>query len=67
MKKKIVILGAGLVGKAMAIDLAASFDVTSVDIHDEALKQVEKHGIKRKRWISLISIFCLLSSPVLIS
>src|SRR5258706_14484240 len=45
MKKKIVILGAGLVGKAMAIDLAATFDVTSVDIREEALKQVERRGI----------------------
>jgi saccharopine dehydrogenase-like NADP-dependent oxidoreductase len=49
MKKKILILGAGLVGKAMAIDLASAFDVTSVDIHDEALKQVEKHGIKTQK------------------
>jgi saccharopine dehydrogenase-like NADP-dependent oxidoreductase len=49
MKKKIVILGAGLVGKAMAIDLAATFDITSVDIQDEALKQVEKEGIKTQK------------------
>jgi len=49
MKKKIAILGAGLVGKAMAIDLASAFDVTSFDIHDEALKQVEKHGTKTQK------------------
>ncbi|HMI68270.1 MAG TPA: saccharopine dehydrogenase C-terminal domain-containing protein [Cyclobacteriaceae bacterium] len=49
MKKKIVVLGAGLVGKAMAIDLASTFDVTSVDILEEALKQVEKHGIKTQK------------------
>jgi lysine 6-dehydrogenase len=44
--KKIIVLGAGLVGKAMAIDLAKNFDVTSVDINDEALAQVASHGIK---------------------
>jgi lysine 6-dehydrogenase len=44
--KKIVVLGAGLVGKAMAIDLSKKFDVTSVDINDEALSQVASHGIK---------------------
>ncbi len=60
MKKKIVILGAGLVGKAMAIDLAATFDVTSVDIREEALKQVERRGIKTQQMD--FSDFHLLSS-----
>jgi len=46
MKKKVVVLGAGLVGKAMAIDLAANFEVTSVDLNPEALKELEKQGIK---------------------
>lgn len=49
MKKKVIVLGAGLVGKAMAIDLHKSFDVTSVDINEEALKQVEIHGIKTQK------------------
>lgn len=44
--KKIVVLGAGLVGKAMAIDLAKKFDVTAVDLNAGALKPLEKHGIK---------------------
>jgi saccharopine dehydrogenase-like NADP-dependent oxidoreductase len=44
--KKIVVLGAGLVGKVMAIDLAKNFDVTSVDINKDALHEVEKHKIK---------------------
>lgn len=35
---KIVVLGAGLVGKAIAIDLAKRHNVTSVDINEEALK-----------------------------
>ncbi len=44
--KKIIVLGAGLVGKAMAIDLHQKFDVTSVDVSDQALAEVSKHGIK---------------------
>ena len=44
--KKIIVLGAGLVGKAMAIDLAKNYDVTSVDINDQALAEVQKHNIK---------------------
>ena len=31
-KKKIVVLGAGLVGNAIAIDLSKKFDVTAVDV-----------------------------------
>lgn len=46
MKKKIIVLGAGLVGKAMALDLAKDFEVTSVDINEEALHSLEANGIK---------------------
>lgn len=46
MGKKIIVLGAGLVGKAMAMDLAADFDVTSADINEEALQSVGAAGIK---------------------
>ena len=35
--KKIIILGAGMVGKAMAIDMAKNHDVTSTDIDTESL------------------------------
>lgn len=45
MKKKIVILGAGLIGKAIAIDLAKKFEVTSVDINDDALQFLELRNI----------------------
>ncbi len=45
MKKKIIVLGAGLVGKAMAIDLAKNFNVTSADINNDALNEVVNHGI----------------------
>ncbi|MCD6202508.1 MAG: saccharopine dehydrogenase NADP-binding domain-containing protein [Bacteroidales bacterium] len=45
--KKILILGAGLVGRAIAIDLAADHEVTSVDINEEALMELEKkYGIR---------------------
>jgi saccharopine dehydrogenase-like NADP-dependent oxidoreductase len=46
---KIVVLGAGLVGKAIALDLAKSFDVTSVDISEEALANLQVRGIKTLR------------------
>lgn len=48
MKKKVAVLGAGLVGKAIAADLAKSFDVTSADINEEALKQAQHQGISTK-------------------
>ena len=35
--KKIIILGAGMVGKAMAIDLSTEYKVKSVDIDQESL------------------------------
>lgn len=46
MKRKVIVLGAGLVGKAMAIDLTKNFDVTSADINQDALTELEKHGVK---------------------
>ncbi|MEX1239448.1 MAG: saccharopine dehydrogenase C-terminal domain-containing protein [Cyclobacteriaceae bacterium] len=46
MKKKIAVLGAGLVGKAIAIDLSKNAEVTSLDINEEALKALEQSGIK---------------------
>ncbi|MBL7129325.1 MAG: saccharopine dehydrogenase NADP-binding domain-containing protein [Ignavibacteria bacterium] len=38
MNKKIIVLGAGLVGKAIAVDLNKNFDVTSVDIDERELE-----------------------------
>ena len=46
MRKKIVVLGAGLVGGAMAIDLSRDHDVTSVDINTEALERLKQQGIR---------------------
>lgn len=40
MDKKIIVLGAGLVGKAIAVDLHKNFDVTSVDIDERALEKL---------------------------
>lgn len=44
--KKITVLGAGLVGKAIAIDLSKKFDVTSVDINSAALLELQSHNVK---------------------
>jgi len=46
MKKKIAVLGAGLVGSAIAIDLSKQFDVTSFDLSDAALAALQEHGIR---------------------
>ncbi|OFX85644.1 MAG: saccharopine dehydrogenase [Bacteroidetes bacterium GWF2_33_16] len=42
--KKIAVLGVGLVGKAIAIDLAKSFDVTSIDINPSNLEKLQKYS-----------------------
>ncbi len=42
MKNKIVVLGAGMVGRAIAIDLAKKHNVVSADIRDESLKKLDK-------------------------
>jgi saccharopine dehydrogenase-like NADP-dependent oxidoreductase len=49
MKKKIIVLGAGLVGKAMALDLAKEYDVTSIDINEEALQGLQSAGITTQK------------------
>lgn len=49
MKKKIAVLGAGLVGKAIAIDLSKDFDVTSFDMSERALENVTQYGIQAHR------------------
>ncbi|MFP4025145.1 MAG: saccharopine dehydrogenase family protein [Thiohalospira sp.] len=41
--KKIVVLGAGLVGKAIAVELAKSFDVTAADINPSSLEKLKKY------------------------
>jgi lysine 6-dehydrogenase len=47
--KKIIILGAGMVGKTMAIDLAKKYDVTSADIDIKSLSFLsDNYKIKTK-------------------
>lgn len=47
MKKKIVVLGAGLIGKAMAVDLQKKYYTIAVDINQDALKALNTdHGIE---------------------
>jgi len=43
--KKIIVLGAGLVGKVMAIDLAKDHEVTSADLNEQALADAAAHGV----------------------
>lgn len=43
MRKKVVVLGAGMVGRAMAIDLSKHHDVTSVDRDENALALLGGH------------------------
>lgn len=45
--KRIIVLGAGMVGSAIAIDLSQNFEVTSIDIDRDALDRLSrKHNIK---------------------
>jgi saccharopine dehydrogenase-like NADP-dependent oxidoreductase len=47
MNKKTVVLGAGLVGKAMAVDLQKKYHTIVVDINQDALKALNTdHGIE---------------------
>lgn len=43
--KKIIVLGAGLVGKAIALDLHKNHQVTSADFRPEALKELKSKGV----------------------
>ncbi len=62
--KKVVVLGAGLVGKAMAIDLSKKFDVTSVDINEQALSELGSLGIKtQKADVSNATVLSALLQP----
>ena len=43
MKNKIIVLGAGLVGSAIAIDLSKNYDVTSVDLNIESFSKFKNY------------------------
>jgi saccharopine dehydrogenase-like NADP-dependent oxidoreductase len=47
--KKIMVLGAGLVGKAIARDLSSAHEVISADIDTHALEEVQAMGIKTEQ------------------
>ena len=47
--KKIIVLGSGMVGRVMATDLAADFEVTAVDVSPANLAGLEKTPVKRLR------------------
>ncbi|MBN2614782.1 MAG: saccharopine dehydrogenase NADP-binding domain-containing protein [Bacteroidales bacterium] len=47
MKTKVLVLGAGLIGKPLAIDLAKDFDVSLADISPKALNSVSLPGITK--------------------
>jgi lysine 6-dehydrogenase len=47
--KKAIVLGAGLVGKAMAIDLSQKFEVTAADLNVDALSALKKHNVTVKQ------------------
>lgn len=44
--KKVVILGAGMVGSAISIDLSKNFDVSAADINPQNLSKLENQKIK---------------------
>jgi lysine 6-dehydrogenase len=47
MKKKITVLGTGMVGKAIVADLSEKYQVTAVDVDEKALNYChEKYGVK---------------------
>lgn len=46
MPKKVVVLGAGRVGKAIALDLADRYEVVAVDTNGEALAKLHGAGLK---------------------
>jgi len=47
--KKIIVLGAGMIGRAIAIDLASRFDITVADISEESLMYLSKKTNQIKR------------------
>jgi lysine 6-dehydrogenase len=46
MSKKVLVLGCGLVGKAIALDLASIYETTSADLQTEAFESLSKSGIR---------------------
>lgn len=51
--EKVIVLGAGLVGKAIAIDLSANYNITSVDISEDNLRKLKSHPAINTREMDL--------------
>ena len=72
MKKKIIVLGAGLVGSAIAEDLHKKHDITSLDPSQEKLNFMSSKGVKtilgdatdEKKLIQIISDYDLVIGAV---
>ena len=48
MKKKVIVLGGGLVGKVMALDLATDYEVTVADRDETVLNDLAQRGIQAR-------------------
>ncbi len=46
MSKKVIVLGCGLVGKSIALDLAYKFETTASDLQTDAFDTLQKSGVK---------------------
>lgn len=46
---KIVVLGGGLVGSAIAIDLAKKYDTTAIDINTDAFRKLSENGVTTRQ------------------
>lgn len=62
--KKIVVLGAGLVGNAIAADLSSSFNVLSVDIDEKALARLHGSHPQIKTAVSDLSVSSNIASVI---
>jgi len=72
LRNKIIVLGAGLIGKAIAVDLSKHHDVTCADIQKDALASLSRYKIKtvvanfkdKKALLKLIKPFDLVIGSV---
>ncbi len=46
---KIVVLGGGLVGSAIAIDLSKKYDTTAIDINTDAFRKLSENGVTTRQ------------------
>lgn len=44
MSKRVIVLGAGMVGRAIALDLAQRYDVTAVDLDEQRLARIREEA-----------------------